>query len=69
MFNGGNQISSFMDMTGDRVDSWYKIASIASQIFSFTKLLKTSDGDFFKYQHNNNNNAIKNLLTKFFVWH
>lgn len=49
IFHGSSICSTQVDVTGTRVNAWYSLATLASQIYKLQRLVKTKDTERFQF--------------------
>ena len=50
-----------MDVTGKRVNAWYSLATLASQIYRLQRLVKTKDTERFQFQYDDCIETMKRM--------
>ena len=61
IFDGSTVCSTQMDVTGKRVNAWYSLATLASQIYKLQSLVKTKDTERFQFQYDDCVETIKRM--------
>jgi len=61
IFDGSTVCSTQIDVTDKRVNAWYSLATLASQIYRLQRLVKTKDTDRFQFQYDDCVEAMKRM--------